>query len=49
MFNAGVQASFPITKSITGAVIYQFNDKFAADDAQSYEQNEVGLNLTYQF
>jgi hypothetical protein len=49
MFNAGVQASFPITKSITGALIYQFNDKFAEDSAQSYEQNEVGLNLTYQF
>jgi len=49
MFNAGVQASFPITKSISGALLYQFNDKFASDDAQSYEQNEVGLNLTYQF
>jgi hypothetical protein len=49
MFNAGVQASFPITKSISGAVLYQFNDKFASDDAQSYQQNEVGINLTYQF
>jgi len=49
MFNAGLQASFPITKSISGALLYQFNDKFASDDAQSYEQNEVGLNLTYQF
>jgi hypothetical protein len=49
MFSAGVQASFPITKSISGAVLYQFNDKFAQDDAQSYEQNEVGVNLTYQF
>jgi hypothetical protein len=49
MLNAGVQASFPITKSITGAVLYQFNDKFASDEAQAYEQNEVGVNLTYQF
>lgn len=49
MFNAGIQASFPITKSITGAIIYQFNDKFAEDSEQSYQQNEVGLNLTYQF
>jgi hypothetical protein len=49
MFNAGIQASFPITKSISGAVLYQFNDKFAQEDSQSYEQNEVGVNLTYQF
>lgn len=49
MFNAGIQASFPITKSLSGAVIYQFNDKFAGDTLQEYEQNQVGVNLTYQF
>lgn len=49
LFNAGVQASFPITKSLSGALIYQFNDKFADDSVQEYRQNEVGLNLTYQF
>ena len=49
LFNAGVQASFPITKSLSGALIYQFNDKFADDSTQAYRQNEVGLNLTYQF
>ena len=49
LFNAGVQASFPITRSLTGALIYQFNDKFADDSIQEYQQNEVGLNLTYQF
>ncbi len=49
LFNAGIQASFPITKSLSGALIYQFNEKFADDSAQEYEQNQVGLNLTYQF
>jgi hypothetical protein len=49
MFNAGVQASFPIARNVSGALIYQFNDKMADDDTQSYEQNEVGLNLTYHF
>jgi len=49
LFNAGIQASFPITHSLTGALIYQFNDKFADDSAQEYQQDEVGLNLTYQF
>jgi hypothetical protein len=49
LFNAGLQASFPITKSLTGALIYQYNDKFGGDESQDYNQNEVGLNLTYQF
>jgi hypothetical protein len=49
LFNAGVQASFPITKSLTGALIYQFNDKFSDQSIQAYTQDEVGLNLTYQF
>ena len=49
VFNAGLQASFPVTKNISGALIYQFNDKFADQGSQSYEQNEVGLNLTYHF
>jgi hypothetical protein len=49
LFEAGLQASFPITKSLSGAFIYQFNDKFADDSTQEYEQNEFGLNLTYQF
>ena len=49
LFNGGIQASFPITHSLTGAVIYQYNEKFADDSAQEYEQNQVGINLTYQF
>ncbi len=49
MFTAGVQANFPITKSISGAVIYQFSDKSADVDNEGYTQNRVGLLLTYHF
>jgi hypothetical protein len=49
LFTATVQANFPVTKSITGAVIYEFNDKMSDVDSQSYEQNRVGLLLTYHF
>ena len=46
---AGVQASFPVTKSISGAVYYQFNDKLANAAIQNYQQNRVGVILTYHF
>jgi hypothetical protein len=49
LFAAGVQANFPVTKSLSGALIYQFTDKMADDSDQSYEQNRVGLLLTYHF
>jgi hypothetical protein len=49
MFSAAAQANFPVTKSLTGSVIYQFNDKWADDDNQSFVQNQVGLLLTYHF
>jgi hypothetical protein len=49
MLSAAVQANFPVTKSLTGSLIYQFNDKWADDSSQSYEQNQVGLLLTYHF
>lgn len=49
LFTAGVQANFPVTKSLSGAVIYQFNDKMAEDSSQSYQQNRIGLLLTYHF
>lgn len=48
-FNAGIQASFPVTKSISGAAYYQFNDKLANAANQSYQQNRVGMILTYHF
>ncbi len=48
-FMAGLQASFPVTKSVSGAVLYQFNDKFGAASAQSYLQNRVGFILNYHF
>jgi hypothetical protein len=48
-FSAGVQANFPVTKSISGSLIYQFSDKMAEESDQSYEQNRVGLLLTYHF
>lgn len=47
LFNAGVQANFPVTRSISGALLYQFNDKF--NSAQNYEQNRVGLLFNYHF
>lgn len=45
----GAQANFPVTKRISGSVFYQFNDKFAAASDQSYEQNKLGMILTYHF
>ena len=55
-FSAGLQANFPVTKSISGALIYQFNDKIADTnndsnefEDESYAQNRVGLLLTYHF
>jgi hypothetical protein len=49
LLSVGVQANFPVTKSLSGALIYQFSDKMADDSDQSYEQNRVGLLLTYHF
>ncbi len=49
MFSAGLQANFPVTKSISGAVLYQFNDKFDAPNSQGYLQNRIGLILNYHF
>jgi hypothetical protein len=49
LFNAGAQANFPITKSLSGALVYQFNDKMAEDSNQSFQQNQVDLLLTYHF
>jgi hypothetical protein len=48
-FTAGVQANFPVTKSLSGAVLYQFSDKMADASPQSYQQNRIGLLLTYHF
>jgi hypothetical protein len=48
-FSAGLQASFPVTKSLSGAVFYQFTDKFATQADQGYEQNKVGMLLTYHY
>lgn len=49
LFGAALQASFPVTKSISGAVMYQFNDKFNTAASQGYLQNRVGLLLNYHF
>jgi hypothetical protein len=49
LLSAGVQANFPVTKSLSGALIYQFSDKMADDSDESYVQNRVGLLLTYHF
>jgi len=49
LFSAGVQASFPVTKSISGAVLYQFYDKFNSPSVNDYQQNRVGLILNYRF
>jgi hypothetical protein len=49
LFSAGIQANFPVTKSLSGALIYQYNDKMADASDQSYTQNRVGLLLTYHF
>jgi hypothetical protein len=49
LFTVGAQANFPVTKSISGALIYQFNDKTADISDQSYVENRVGLLLTYHF
>ena len=49
LFTAGAQANFPVTKSLSGALIYEFNNKSADLADQSYAQNRVGLLLTYHF
>lgn len=49
LFGAGLQASFPVSKSISGAVLYQFNDKFNTPSSQGYLQDRVGLLLNYHF
>jgi hypothetical protein len=49
LFSAALQANFPVTRSLSGSVIYQFTDKMADDSSQSFEQNRVGLLLTYHF
>ena len=49
LFDAAVQANFPVTKSISGAILYQFSDKFNTLAEQGYEQNRVGLILNYHF
>jgi hypothetical protein len=49
LFGAALQASFPVTKSISGAVLYQFNDKFNTPSSQGYLQDRVGLLLNYHF
>ena len=46
---AGLQASFPVTRSLSGSVIYQFNDKLADSSDQGYLQNRLGFILTYHF
>ena len=48
-FSAALQANFPVTKSLSGAIIYQFNEKSAELVDQSYDQNRIGFLLTYHF
>jgi hypothetical protein len=48
-FCAGLQASFPVTRSLSGAVFYDFTDKFDTQQDQGYEQNKVGMLLTYHY
>jgi hypothetical protein len=47
--SAALQASFPITRSLSGAVLYEFDDKSAEASPQSYSQNRVDAILTYHF
>ncbi len=53
-FGAGVQANFPVTKSISGAILYQFSDNFGTSNtvigsSQGYTQNRAGFILNYHF
>jgi hypothetical protein len=48
-FNLGVQASFPVTRSVSGAIVYQFCDKFDAPGGQAYTVNRLGATLNYHF
>lgn len=56
VFNAGVQANFPVTKSISGAILYQFSNNFGSANATnpygystSYSQQRAGFILNYHF
>ncbi len=59
-FTAGVQANFPVTKSISGSILYQFTDNFGNSNSQAggnvninngpgYTQQRVGMILNYHF
>jgi len=55
-FSAGVQANFPVTKSISGAILYQFSDNFGSTNTNGpvgnnagYTQQRVGMILNYHF
>ncbi len=48
-FSSGIQANFPVTKSISGAVLYQFTDNFGATGSPGYTQSRVGMILNYHF
>jgi len=57
VFSLGVQANFPVTKSISGSVLYQFSDNFGTSNNQGsnninnqgYTQQRVGMILNYHF
>lgn len=46
---AAVQANFPVTRRISGSVLYQFNNEFNTQAGQGYTQNRIGLILNYHF
>jgi len=59
-FVAGVQANFPVTKNISGSILYQFSDNFGTSNTQAagstsvnngsgYTQQRVGMILNYHF
>ena len=48
-FTGALQANFPVTKSISGSVLYNFSNKSADIADQSYTQNSIGFILTYHF
>jgi hypothetical protein len=48
-FGGALQVNFPVTKSISGAFLYQINDKFNTPSDQGYLQNRLALILNYHF
>ena len=48
-FGLSLSTGYRVTRKFSASVTYQFTEKTSANEAQNYQQNRVGLNVSYQF